>query len=78
MPRRVFDYTIGMGLYNSLSSLGRIISLFSVVVFAYMVWESLMSERAIIFSISAGAAPVLSSSSPLDFHTFMEGPSVVR
>ncbi len=37
MPRRVFDYTVGMSLYNSLSSLGSIISLFSVVVFAYMV-----------------------------------------
>ena len=37
MPRRVFDYTVGMGLYNSLSSLGRVISLFSVVVFAYIV-----------------------------------------
>lgn len=78
IPRRVFDYTIGMSLYNSLSSLGSVISLFSVVIFAYMVWESLMSERAVIFSIRAGAAPVLNSSSPLDFHTFMEGPSVVR
>jgi len=37
MPRRVFDYTIGMRLYNSISSLGSVISLFSVVVFAYLV-----------------------------------------
>jgi heme/copper-type cytochrome/quinol oxidase subunit 1 len=78
MPRRVFDYTVGIGLYNSMSSLGRIVSLFSVVVFAYIVWESLIRERAVIFFVSAGAAPVLSSTSPLDFHTFMEGPSVVR
>lgn len=78
MPRRVFDYTIGISLYNSISSLGRVISLFSVVVFAYIVWESLMRERAVIFHIGVGAAPVLSSTSPLDFHTFMEGPSVVR
>lgn len=78
IPRRVFDYTVGMRLYNSISSLGRVISLFSVVVFAYMVWESLMRERAVIFSISAGAAPVLSSTAPWDFHTFIEGPSVVR
>lgn len=78
MPRRVFDYTLGMGLYNSISSLGSIISLFSVVVFAYIVWESLMRERAVVFSLSAGAAPVLSSSSPYDFHTFAEGPSVTQ
>lgn len=31
-----------------------------------------------IFSVGAGSAPVLNSVSPLDFHTFMEGPSVVR
>lgn len=78
IPRRVFDYTAGMRLYNSIRSLGRVISLFSVVVFAYMVWESLIRERAVVFSISAGAAPVLSSISPLDFHTFMEGPSAIQ
>jgi hypothetical protein len=69
---------LGMGLYNSMSSLGRIISLFSVVVFAYIVWEALIRERAVVFSLSRGAAPVLRTSSPLDLHTFAEGPSVTR
>lgn len=77
MPRRVFDYTMGMSFYNSIRSLGRVISLFSVVLFAYLVWEAFMSERAVIFSLRTGAAPVLSSASPLDHHTFLEGPSAV-
>lgn len=78
IPRRVFDYTVGIRLYNSVSSLGRVISLFSVVVFAYIVWEGLIRERAVIFSTNGGAATALRTSSPLDFHTFAEGPSAVR
>lgn len=78
MPRRVFDYSLGMRLNNSLSSLGRIISLFSVLVFGYMVWERLMSERGVVYCAGPAGAPFLSSSTPLDLHTFVEAPSVSR
>lgn len=37
MPRRVFDYTLNMAFINSLSSLGRIISTASILLFAYLV-----------------------------------------
>jgi len=37
MPRRVYDYTVGISLLNSVSSLGRIISLMSILLFVYII-----------------------------------------
>lgn len=76
MPRRVFDYTLNMAFINSLSSLGRIISAASILLFAYLIWEALIRERAVIFSSGLPSSPLTFGSLPLDEHTCLERPSI--
>lgn len=45
MPRRYVDYPDGFYLWNHLSSIGSLISLFSLIFFFYIIWESISSNR---------------------------------
>lgn len=45
MPRRYVDYPDGFYLWNHLSSLGSLISLFSLVFFFFILWESMSFGR---------------------------------
>ncbi len=74
IPRRVFDYMMRISLLNSLSSIGSSISVVSVLMFGYIVWEALMSERSVIFSLRLGFSPFLQGRVSPDFHSFVEGP----
>nr|QTF98752.1 cytochrome c oxidase subunit I [Ruditapes philippinarum] len=49
MPRRVQDYPDTMHGFNMLSSWGSILSLMSLFFFLFIVWESLLSKRCLIF-----------------------------
>nr|YP_010350245.1 cytochrome c oxidase subunit I [Virgulibracon endoxylaphagus]UOK09625.1 cytochrome c oxidase subunit I [Virgulibracon endoxylaphagus] len=49
MPRRYTDYPDLYLSWNVISSLGSVISLISVLYFIFILWESLISQRCIIF-----------------------------
>nr|QTC30722.1 cytochrome oxidase subunit 1 [Psyttalia humilis] len=49
MPRRYSDYPDMYLSWNVISSIGSIITLVSMIMFIFVLWESLVSERCIIF-----------------------------
>nr|AZL93264.1 cytochrome c oxidase subunit 1 [Gastraspis sp. ZJUH_2016016] len=49
MPRRYSDYPDSYMLWNMISSMGSLISILSINMLIFMMWESLYSERLILF-----------------------------
>ena len=49
IPRRYVDYPDTFYMWNNISSLGSIISIFATVFLFFIVWESLISQRRILF-----------------------------
>nr|YP_009092375.1 cytochrome c oxidase subunit I [Orthogonalys pulchella]AIC37440.1 cytochrome c oxidase subunit I [Orthogonalys pulchella] len=49
MPRRYSDYPDIYLLWNVISSFGAILSLVSMLVFIYLIWESFVSQRLLLF-----------------------------
>lgn len=52
IPRRYRDYPDGFTYWNRVSSVGRIFTVFRVVLFLYIVWDSLVSPRLPVCSSS--------------------------
>nr|YP_009501932.1 cytochrome c oxidase subunit I [Livia junci]AWU48975.1 cytochrome c oxidase subunit 1 [Livia junci] len=53
MPRRYSNYPDLLIFWNNISSLGSVISLFSVIFFMFIIWEALFVKRPLIFSSSS-------------------------
>lgn len=62
MPRRYIDFPDGFYFWNLISSFGSLISIFGVLFFFYIIWESFYSERI-----------VLSVCSPVTQNEFLKG-----
>lgn len=59
IPRRYFDYLDVFRFLNGLSSIGRIISLFRVIFFGFIMWEGFSSERGVVFCFSKNYTPMV-------------------
>nr|YP_010254929.1 cytochrome c oxidase subunit I [Venerupis aspera]YP_010455413.1 cytochrome c oxidase subunit I [Ruditapes variegatus]QUA05868.1 cytochrome c oxidase subunit I [Venerupis aspera]UUA63018.1 cytochrome c oxidase subunit I [Ruditapes variegatus] len=57
MPRRVQDYGDTMHGFNMFSSWGSILSLVSLFLFLFILWESLLSQRCLIFPMTGRCEP---------------------
>nr|WNO18592.1 cytochrome c oxidase subunit I [Paralepetopsis sp.] len=68
MPRRYSDYPDAYLGWNMVSSVGSIISFVVVLFFMFIVWESLASQRGIIFSFHSSSALEWGEIVPLGFH----------
>nr|YP_009370135.1 cytochrome c oxidase subunit I [Orcula dolium]AIR76265.1 cytochrome c oxidase subunit I [Orcula dolium] len=69
MPRRYSDYPDSYFMWNQFSSYGSLMSIFAVFLFIFMVWESLLSQRAVIFSSAAlYSREWVENNFPPDFH----------
>jgi len=51
IPRRYSDYPDIMVKWNIVSSVGSIMSFVSVLLFIFIVWEALVSQRSVIVSL---------------------------
>nr|YP_002003288.1 cytochrome c oxidase subunit I [Unionicola foili]ACF19645.1 cytochrome oxidase subunit 1 [Unionicola foili] len=72
MPRRYTDYPDAFTFWNIISSIGSLMSTFTMAFFIFILWESMASTRKIIFSQSNNSSLEWMSSSPIAMHTFSQ------
>nr|AWX90654.1 cytochrome c oxidase subunit I [Amphioctopus fangsiao]AWX90797.1 cytochrome c oxidase subunit I [Amphioctopus fangsiao]UJY97108.1 cytochrome c oxidase subunit I [Amphioctopus fangsiao] len=72
MPRRYSDYPDSYTKWNMLSSMGSLLSLTSIMFFMFIVWESLISQRTIVWSNHLNTSLEWDNRLPVDFHNQME------
>jgi len=70
IPRRYSDYPDSYVLWNVVSSLGSIISLVAVLFLVFILFEGLISQRLILFSIYTSSSSEWQLSMPPKNHTF--------
>nr|YP_010577095.1 cytochrome c oxidase subunit I [Amphitretus pelagicus]UZN92541.1 cytochrome c oxidase subunit 1 [Amphitretus pelagicus] len=72
MPRRYSDYPDSYTKWNMLSSMGSLLSMTSIMFFMFIVWESLISQRTIIWSNHLNSSLEWNNRLPINFHNQME------
>nr|YP_010944768.1 cytochrome c oxidase subunit I [Mastigoteuthis agassizii]YP_010944774.1 cytochrome c oxidase subunit I [Mastigoteuthis agassizii]WMC20866.1 cytochrome c oxidase subunit I [Mastigoteuthis agassizii]WMC20872.1 cytochrome c oxidase subunit I [Mastigoteuthis agassizii]WMC20956.1 cytochrome c oxidase subunit I [Mastigoteuthis agassizii]WMC20962.1 cytochrome c oxidase subunit I [Mastigoteuthis agassizii] len=72
MPRRYSDYPDCYTKWNMVSSMGSMVSLTSVLFFIFIVWESLISQRTVIWSNHLTTSLEWDNRLPTDFHSLPE------
>lgn len=72
MPRRYSDYPDTYIKWNVVSSIGSIISFVAVLFFMFIVWEALISQRAVIVSPALSTSLEWDRKLPCDFHNSPE------
>nr|QGN67119.1 cytochrome c oxidase subunit I [Empria fletcheri] len=74
MPRRYSDFPDAFLSWNILSSIGSIISFVSVLYFLFIIWESLSSQRQMIFSSNLNSSIEWNQKLPPSDHSYEELP----
>nr|AYW52286.1 cytochrome c oxidase subunit 1 [Lebiini sp. 2 ACP-2013] len=74
MPRRYSDYPDAFTSWNILSSIGSTISFIGILLFLYIIWESLISQRLIIFSNQMSTSIEWFQNYPPAEHSYSELP----
>nr|YP_010049486.1 cytochrome c oxidase subunit I [Yuukianura szeptyckii]QPL15821.1 cytochrome oxidase subunit 1 [Yuukianura szeptyckii] len=72
MPRRYSDYPDSFTLWNMVSSMGSYISLMSIILFAYIVWEALSSTRPLVHNYFNNTNIEWTHLTPPSSHTYSE------
>nr|ALL97404.1 cytochrome c oxidase subunit I [Asiemphytus rufocephalus] len=78
MPRRYSDYPDAFLSWNVLSSIGSIISFVSVLYFMFIIWESMSSQRQIIFSSHLNTSIEWNQNFPPSDHSYEELPITIN
>nr|QVM79115.1 cytochrome c oxidase subunit I [Oxypeltus quadrispinosus] len=76
MPRRYSDYPDSFTLWNIVSSIGSMISLISVILLIYILWEALMTQRKPLATLSIISSIEWLQSLPPSEHSYEELPMV--
>nr|QXX99445.1 cytochrome c oxidase subunit I [Aconurella prolixa] len=74
MPRRYSDYPDMYTSWNLMSSIGSMISLVSIMLMIFILWESLMTKRIAIFNYSTSASIEWLQKTPPQEHSYTELP----
>nr|ASY98543.1 cytochrome c oxidase subunit I [Prohierodula sp. JZ-2017] len=72
MPRRYSDYPDAYTSWNILSTMGSMISFIAVVMFIFILWESMSSHRPILFSSQMNSSVEWIHNFPPAEHTYNE------
>lgn len=75
MPRRYSDYPDAYTKWNTVSSIGSIVSIVAILGFIFVIWEALVSQRAVIASAHLTPHTEWHDELPLDFHNLPEASS---
>nr|WGO57965.1 cytochrome c oxidase subunit I [Perisphaerus sp. 1 ZQW-2023b] len=76
MPRRYSDYPDSYLTWNILSSIGSTISFLSVIMFIMIMWESMMTNRQIVFSTHTNNSIEWLQMYPPTEHSYSELPTI--
>nr|WMH03359.1 cytochrome c oxidase subunit I [Encyrtus aurantii] len=76
MPRRYSDYPDSYLSWNLLSSFGSLVSLMSVMLFFFIIWESLVSQRLVLFMKNLNNSIEWMFNSMPNMHSFYELPKI--
>lgn len=78
IPRRYSSYSPCYSIWNQVSSFGRLMRVFSILIFLFILWEAFMSKRVSIFrSHSQNSSEWGDDNLPLDWHTHQQSPAIV-
>nr|WIW75300.1 cytochrome c oxidase subunit 1 [Mecostethus sp.] len=76
MPRRYSDYPDAYTSWNVISSIGSTISLVGIIMFIMIMWESMIKNRMIIFSINMSSSNEWLQNNPPAEHSYSELPLI--
>uniref|UniRef100_UPI0022A7296B cytochrome c oxidase subunit I n=1 Tax=Bruchidius siliquastri TaxID=1649775 RepID=UPI0022A7296B len=74
MPRRYSDYPDAFMIWNIVSSIGSIISLLGIILFLFILWESLSAQRKTVSTLSMVASIEWLQALPPSEHSYSELP----
>nr|QHB74167.1 cytochrome c oxidase subunit I [Bolanusoides shaanxiensis] len=77
MPRRYSDYPDMYTSWNMMSSLGSMMSLLSVILMMYIVWESMMTKRLTMYTYSHQMSIEWFQQNPPKEHSYSELPLIL-
>uniref|UniRef100_A0AAU7LL60 Cytochrome c oxidase subunit 1 n=1 Tax=Syrbatus sp. 3 RRMO-2024a TaxID=3154169 RepID=A0AAU7LL60_9COLE len=77
MPRRYLNYPDLYMLWNILASMNSMISMMSINIFIFLIWESLFSMRKLLFFNNLNSMIEWNQYSPLSNHSYNEMPYIL-
>nr|WHM51889.1 cytochrome c oxidase subunit I [Stolotermes ruficeps] len=78
MPRRYSDYPDAYTTWNIVSSIGSMISLISIMMFIFILWESMSSNRQILFPTQTTNSIEWLQNTPPPEHSYSELPTITN
>ncbi|UKZ43524.1 cytochrome c oxidase subunit I, partial (mitochondrion) [Schistocerca americana] len=76
MPRRYSDYPDAYTSWNVVSSIGSTISIVGIIMFIVIMWESMVTNRAIMFSANMSSSTEWLQNNPPAEHSYSELPLI--
>nr|YP_010721496.1 cytochrome c oxidase subunit I [Hilethera xinjiangensis]WDS74913.1 cytochrome c oxidase subunit 1 [Hilethera xinjiangensis] len=76
MPRRYSDYPDAYTSWNIISSIGSTISIVGIIMFILIMWESMTSNRMVIFSMNMSSSTEWLQNNPPAEHSYSELPLI--
>nr|QZZ18242.1 cytochrome c oxidase subunit I [Dikraneura zlata] len=77
-PRRYSDYPDAYTSWNIVSSIGGLISLISVMIMMFIIWESMISKRIVMFSLNNSTSVEWIQLFPPEEHSYSELPLLIK
>nr|QNE85656.1 cytochrome c oxidase subunit I [Trichina bilobata] len=74
MPRRYSDYPDAYSTWNIISTIGSSISFLGIIYFLYIIWESMITQRAIIYTMQLNSSIEWYQNIPPAEHSYSELP----
>nr|QVX31171.1 cytochrome c oxidase subunit 1 [Gesiella jameensis] len=72
MPRRYSDYPDAFTKWNTMSSVGSMISFIALMFFILIIWEAFIAQRSVVSPINKSTFMEWQNKLPLDFHNLPE------